>query len=260
MNAGAVAGGMDGAGLAGIIPERSAEDIFAGRVRLTFAGQDYDLPTLVIEEEEKWLARIDGQLAGVLSGVASAGNDYWRHPGAPDRGQRQAAGPALRLRPDPCAAGARRAASHGPCQRADPGRAGGVGRREPFTRHQPVRAATGQPANASDKWALARAYEFVAATYTWSAKEVRATLSYEQLIAYLDAAQERLVDAFSASVDSVRIGTIIAQDRHAAQRYDSMKARRLPRPDDRDLESQILGIAHLFPGRISRGVMPGPSA
>lgn len=61
--------------VAGLVPERSAEDIFAGRVRLTFAGTTYELPTLVIEKEEAWLASIDSQFGGLLNGLSQAGNN-----------------------------------------------------------------------------------------------------------------------------------------------------------------------------------------
>ena len=40
----------------GILPERSAEDIFAGRVRFSLGGVGYVLPTLPIAAEEEWLA------------------------------------------------------------------------------------------------------------------------------------------------------------------------------------------------------------
>ena len=59
----------------GILPERSAEDIFAGRIRLSLGGAQYVLPTLTIEAEEKWLAGIDGRLGSLLSGVSSARDD-----------------------------------------------------------------------------------------------------------------------------------------------------------------------------------------
>ena len=219
--------------LVGIIPERSAEDIFAGRVRLTFAGQVYELPTLVIEEEEKWLTRIDAQLAGILAGVSSSGEDYGAIVGLLTGAAPQLLDLLYAYDQTHVLPATRGAAPPRPLERADPSRAGGVGRRKPFTRHRPVRAAAGQPAegNRSDQWSLARAYEFAAATWGWSAKEVRSTLSYEQLVAYFDAAHERLDDAFNASVEAVRIGTITASDRRAAQHWAaSMSRSRNPQP------------------------------
>lgn len=61
--------------LNGILPERSAEDIFAGRIRLFLGGETYILPTLTIDQEEKWLGSIDGRLGVLLSGMSSAGNN-----------------------------------------------------------------------------------------------------------------------------------------------------------------------------------------
>ena len=51
------------------LPKRSAEDIFAGRVRLSLGGTQYVLPTLPIEEEERWKASIDGQLGALFAGI-----------------------------------------------------------------------------------------------------------------------------------------------------------------------------------------------
>ena len=56
--------------LEGLLPDRSAEDIFAGRIRLTIAGKEYQLRTLVIADEEEWLASVDASpLAGLFGGI-----------------------------------------------------------------------------------------------------------------------------------------------------------------------------------------------
>ena len=54
------------------LPDRSAEDIFAGRIRLNLGGTEYVLPTLVIEDEEAWLAKMESSpLAAVLGNAVS---------------------------------------------------------------------------------------------------------------------------------------------------------------------------------------------
>jgi hypothetical protein len=58
--------------LEGLLPERSAEDIFAGRVRLTLGGKPFDLETLVIEDEEAWLATVEASPLSPLFGTISA--------------------------------------------------------------------------------------------------------------------------------------------------------------------------------------------
>ena len=71
-----------------MLSERSAEDIFAGRIRLTLAGAEYELRTLPIEEEERWLAGIEkSPLAGMFGGIpddSSAALRMLVSPGASD--------------------------------------------------------------------------------------------------------------------------------------------------------------------------------
>lgn len=61
--------------LSEFLPDRSIEDILAERVRLTIGGRDYVLAALTIEENEAWLAEVDGELAGTLEAVGDAGDD-----------------------------------------------------------------------------------------------------------------------------------------------------------------------------------------
>lgn len=52
------------------LPERSVEDILAGRVRLTFGGQAFDLPALTIDKCEAWQAEFSERLAQLFSGIS----------------------------------------------------------------------------------------------------------------------------------------------------------------------------------------------
>lgn len=85
-----------------------------------------------------------------------------------------------------------------------------------------------------------------------------------QLVAYLDAAQDRLaVDAdarFTEAVEAVRIGTIIAQDRKAYGRWRTR--RRHPAAiaasdggglSGKALESAVMGLARQHPEYVVMG-------
>ena len=53
--------------LSSILPPRSVEDILAERVRLVIDGQTYDLPALVIADNEAWKARLDAEITALLA-------------------------------------------------------------------------------------------------------------------------------------------------------------------------------------------------
>jgi hypothetical protein len=54
---------------------RSAADIVAGRVRLTFGGTTYTLPVRSIKANREWKESLDERLAGLLSVITTAGGD-----------------------------------------------------------------------------------------------------------------------------------------------------------------------------------------
>jgi len=58
-----------------ILPPRSVEDILFERVRLIIGGEVYDLPALVIEDNEQWKAQLDEELMSILNQVNDAGDD-----------------------------------------------------------------------------------------------------------------------------------------------------------------------------------------
>lgn len=82
----------------------------------------------------------------------------------------------------------------------------------------------------SDEWGLSRAAEFVAHAYGWGSDYIESRVTDEQLVAYLDAAQERLrseARARSAElVDAVRAGWIFAHDEGQYDRWRSDMDRR----------------------------------
>lgn len=57
-------------GLAGLISERSAEDIFAERVRVTLCGREFVMPVLPMGPEETWKAALDTSLDPALAQIA----------------------------------------------------------------------------------------------------------------------------------------------------------------------------------------------
>ena len=125
--------------------------------------------------------------------------------------------------------------------------------REPFSRH-PRRGD-----RAGDGWDLARAADFAAATYGWGRDELD-RLTDEQLVAYFDAAQERLDIAFRVEferlVEAVRVGTIFAHD---ARQYTRWRSRGEARPARRErsltgaaLEAAVMRVAAIFPQNVVR--------
>lgn len=61
--------------VAGLLPPRSVEDILAERVRLTIGGQEYVLPSLTIDDNERWLAGLEAEFAALMSALDDAGDD-----------------------------------------------------------------------------------------------------------------------------------------------------------------------------------------
>lgn len=105
------------------------------------------------------------------------------------------------------------------------------------------------------EWTVIRAAEFVASAYGWGPDYIDNRLTDEQLVAYLDAAQERLTEEgrgrFTEAVEAVRAGTIFA---HEAKQYDRWRAdvarrtgQRQPGKNlsqlARDLGAEIGGVA-----------------
>lgn len=74
-----------------LLPERLAEDVLAGRIRLVLGGQDYILPVRTIRENRAWreeMASELGLLTGGLAGIDSAPAIMARLAGATDAMQR----------------------------------------------------------------------------------------------------------------------------------------------------------------------------
>jgi hypothetical protein len=61
--------------LSDLLSPRTAEDIFAQRVRLTIGDREVLLPALVIADTEDWLRSFDETMAPVLGAVTAAGDD-----------------------------------------------------------------------------------------------------------------------------------------------------------------------------------------
>jgi hypothetical protein len=111
-----------------------------------------------------------------------------------------------------------------------------------------------------DEWALSGVYDFIATEYGWSREYVDNAVSDEQLVAYLDAAAERIESRQEASwtqaVESVRVGYIFARD---GKQYGKWRTR--PRKGARrqrgktgaELEQAVMQIASMFPRQVQIG-------
>jgi hypothetical protein len=129
-----------------------------------------------------------------------------------------------------------------------------VASREPFSRHHDRgdtdRRTTGER--------LVAAYEFTASEYGWTPEAVEAGLSDEQLVAYLDAASDRIrrrrTDEFDSLVEAVRSGTIFAHDRRAAAKWRRATRERGNRQQrgltGAELEAAVANVARMFPGNV----------
>lgn len=58
-------------GLADLIPKRSAEDIFAGRILVDLGGVTYTLPVRSRKANREWRESLDGQFVGMLAQLDS---------------------------------------------------------------------------------------------------------------------------------------------------------------------------------------------
>jgi len=61
--------------LTSLLPARSIEDILLERVRLVIGGQVYDLPALVIDDNERWKESLQTELTTLLNALDNADND-----------------------------------------------------------------------------------------------------------------------------------------------------------------------------------------
>jgi hypothetical protein len=52
----------------GPLPERSVEDVLAGRLRIRLAGEWYVLPVLTIGQNREWTESLDAEVAPLLEG------------------------------------------------------------------------------------------------------------------------------------------------------------------------------------------------
>jgi hypothetical protein len=131
-----------------------------------------------------------------------------------------------------------------------------VGCAPPFSR----RPRDERGADDHDEWAVNGVYDFIAHEFGWGRDYVDDVLSDEQLVAYLDAAQERLEAQqraeFDGWVEAVRAGTIFAHD---DKQYGRWRTR--PRKSARQqrgltgaaLEQAVMRIASIFPGQVEIG-------
>ncbi len=78
---------------------------------------------------------------------------------------------------------------------------------------------------------------------------------------YLDAQVDRVEEQseadFDSMVEAVRVGSIIARDRKAHDKWNRRNSRRLTKRGpmaDAELEAAILRIGEMFPGSVSRVV------
>lgn len=60
------------------LPERTAADLLAGRIRLRLGGVEYVLPVLPMKASAAWLESLDGRFTGLAENLEKAGNDVPR--------------------------------------------------------------------------------------------------------------------------------------------------------------------------------------
>lgn len=58
-----------------LLPELSPIDVFRGIVPITFGTTRYELAALSMEEDERWIAGLDGSLRSLLEGVRAGEDD-----------------------------------------------------------------------------------------------------------------------------------------------------------------------------------------
>jgi len=122
--------------------------------------------------------------------------------------------------------------------------------RKPFSRHRD--RGESDPRTPDER--LLAAYEYLAHAYGWAPEEVEEQLTDEQLVAYLDAATDRLVrdgqTAFENRVEAARMGTIFASDQRAYTRWRARVDRKAGRPRGLTggaLESAVSALALSHP-------------
>lgn len=110
-----------------------------------------------------------------------------------------------------------------------------------------------------DEWAISGVYEFFAREYGWGAEYVDSILTDAQIVAYLDAAEERLEavqrSRFEEAVEAVRIGYIFARD---GKQYTRWRSSARSRSKQRGLtghalEQAVMRIASMFPENVLAG-------
>lgn len=110
-----------------------------------------------------------------------------------------------------------------------------------------------------------RQYEFLASTYGWTASQVQASITDEQLVhVYTDAAQTRVdrddEEAYDRMVEATRLGVVYAYNPKAYQRWRRRQTVQNPRRrrslSPAALESAMANIARQFPDNVTYGVMP----
>lgn len=110
----------------------------------------------------------------------------------------------------------------------------------PFSRR---RRRDGEPAPDPD-WEHARAVEFLASAYGWGPDYLAEHLTDEQLLLYLDAAQDRIDERhrseFEGAVEAARLGAIFAEGKAGQRQYDRWKARLRNARGARGLTGQAL--------------------
>ncbi len=128
--------------------------------------------------------------------------------------------------------------------------------RQPFSRH----VAGGDLDDTGDPGLrLIGAYEFAAHAYGWTPRAVEEELSDEQLVAYLDAAHDRLeqhsTNEFRSLVEAVRAGTIFAHNKKAHDSWRQSTPATGPSralPADR-LEVAVMSLARTNPEYVVTG-------
>jgi leucyl aminopeptidase (aminopeptidase T) len=130
-----------------------------------------------------------------------------------------------------------------------------VGCAPPFSRR--ARDERDEP----DEWAISSVYDFIAEAYGWGRDYVDDVLTDEQLVAYLDAAEERLEARqraeFRGWVEAVRVGSIFARDQRQYGRWaSSSRAKGRRGLTGHALEQAVMRIASMFPANVEVGGRP----
>ena len=102
-----------------------------------------------------------------------------------------------------------------------------------------------------DEFDLARVLDFLAREYGWDARYIEHSLTDEQLVAYLDAAADRLGEqerhGFETAVEAVRLGQGFLHDKSAYGRWKSRIRRRSEALSGQALEAAVMSLARRNP-------------